>query len=330
MERLVFGSSDQLQLLLYEPEQQWFKQTMQRRARAVHFANELVQSRSSIPMAPRMEADQRNQNAPKELPSIHGDVDEFLHTTLRNLVLGRNDNSTSDTIKARIVSFIGGMWAAFTPHHRVITVSHLFDTAALEAEEGHEVVDTTVSNLQSGDIVLMLSGSDRDAIREHVAQRLAAEVIDAASLWKIALRGYVQNQPDLPALRSKLKSVGCSKSLATIRDWISDDYVIGPQNEIKEVPLIAQVTANVALIQNVDECVKAIRAVRSAHLTVGKALAEQVILRAREWAAAGATPDDLVEIEDRLALATVDFVDPTEIELPANIANRLQESTWHG
>ena len=63
---------------------------------------------------------------------------------------------------------------------------------------------------------------------------------------------------------------------------------------------------------------------------MGKALAEQVIRRAREWAVAGATPDDLVEIEDRLMLATVEFVDPDEIELPTNIVNRLQEATWHG
>ena len=200
----------------------------------------------------------------------------------------------------------------------------------MEAEEGHEVITTTVTHLQSGDIVLMLSGSDRDAIREHVAQRIAAEVIDVASLWKTALRDFVQKYPGLPALRSKLKSVGCNKSLATIRYWISDDYVIGPQNEALEVPMIAEVTANVALTQNVDECVKAIRAVRSAHLTVGKTLAEQVIRRAREWAAAAATLDDLVEIEDRLVLATVDFVDPAETELPTSITNRLREAPWRG
>ena len=330
MEKLVFGSSIQLQLLLYEPEEQWFKQTIRRRARAVHFANELVHSRSSIPMVRKKEEYQGSGKIPKELPGNHGDLDEFLRTALRNVVLGRNANNSSDTINARIVSFIGGMWAAFTPYHRVITVSHLFDTAALGAEEGHEVITTTVTNLRSGDIVLMLSGSDRDAIREHVAQHLAPELIDAASLWKTALRDFVQKYPDLPALRSELKFVGCRKSLATIRYWISDEYVIGPQNEAKEVPLIAQVTANVALTQNVDECVRAIRAVRSAHLTVGRALAEQVILRAREWATSGATPDELVEIEDRLVLATVDFVDPTEIELPINITNRLREATWQG
>ena len=329
MERLVFRLLNQRQLLLYEPEEQWFKQTMQRRERAVQFANELVHSRPSIPMAPKKKEDQRSVGVPKELSRKHGDVDEFMRTTLRNIVLGQSVNSTSDTVNARIVNFIGGMWAAFTPNHRIITVSHLFDITALE-EEGHEVITTTVTHLHSGDIVLMLSGSDRDAIREHVARHIAAEVIDAASLWKSALRDFVQKYPDLAELRSKLKSVGCNKSLATIRYWISDDYVIGPQNEALEVPMIAEVTANVALTQNVDECVKAIRAVRSAHLTVGKTLAEQVIRRAREWAAAGATLDDLVEIEDRLVLATVDFVDPTETELPTNITNRLREAPWRG
>ena len=330
METLISRSMDGLRLLLYEPEEQWFKQAMQRRAMAVRFVNELVFSRSSIPITPRKEENHPSGNALEVLPSSHGDVDEFLRMTIRNLVLGQRKNRAADVVKARIVSFIGGKWAAFTPHHRVITVSHLFETDALATKAGHELVSTTITKLRGGDIMLLLSGSDRDAIREHVAKRLNAETIDAASLWKDALRAYVREHSDLQALRSELKLAGCSKSLATIRYWISDDYVIGPQNETKEVPSIAKVTKNLALTQALEKCVKAIQVVRSTHLTVGKALAEQVIRRAREWAVAGATPDDLVEIEDRLVLATVEFVDPDEIELPTNIVNRLQEATWHG
>ncbi len=275
-------------------------------------------------------AGESQRSAPEALPSNHGEVDEFLRTTIRSVVQRQLGSSKSDTASARIVSFIGGMWAAFTSHHRIITVSHLFDTASLAAKKGHELVTTTVSDLRSGDILLLLSGSSRDAIREHVAKRLAVEVIEAASLWKNALHAYVQEHPNLQSLRGKLKLVGCSKSLATIRYWVSDDYVIGPQNEVIEVPLIAQVTKNAVLTETMDKCVAAIRTVRSAHLTAGKALAEQVIQRARELAETGATLDDLVEIDDRLVLTTVDFVDHDEIEVPTNIVNSLQESTWHG
>ena len=93
--------------------------------------------------------------------------------------------------------------------------------------------------------------------------------------------------------------------------------------------MVAVTTGSRDLRDRQEECLTAIREVRSAHSEAGKWLAKQVVERAREWTDAGATPDDLVELEEQLVMVTVDFLDAKSTEIPTKLINRLQSSTWH-
>ena len=148
--------------------------------------------------------------------------------------------------------------------------------------------------------------------------------------WKRALRTYVKANPSLEDLRQKLSRAGCEKSVQTIRTWISNDYAIGPQQAPSVIAAIAETTGSTELFAGQEKCLAAIRVVRGAHSAAGRWLAKRVIERAREWAEAGATPDDLVELEDQLVMVTVDFVDASQTEVPTHLVNQLQSSPWHG
>ena len=51
---------------------------------------------------------------------------------------------------------------------------------------------------------------------------------------------------------------------------------------------------------------------------------------ATKWLDAGAAPDELMEIEDRLVLVTVESIDPDPIDVPRRLVNHIQEERWHG
>lgn len=322
METLAFASIVERQtLLLYEPEIEWFRRAKQRREAAISKTRDLVSRHAAIPF------DKREGPVQRQVPSSSsrfGDIDGMFKRSIYSFV-DRNRRDTDDRVGANVVGFVGGSWAAFTPAHRIIVVSHL---ANVDDRSG-DVASTTVSDLTVGDIVLLLQGSDRDAVRELANHSLSEETIRIADTWKRTLRTYVRAHPDLHRLHKKLSRTGCKKSVQTIRKWISNDHAIGPQHAESVIPAIAEATGDGELRECQGECLAAISLVRSAHVTAGKRLASQVVERAREWTDAGATPDDLVELEDRLVIATVDFVDVAQTEVPTHLVNRLQSSTWH-
>ena len=322
MATLVFASTYERQtLLLYEPESMWFEQARQRRNKSILKTRELVSRHAAIPVD-----EQEQPPPPPELNKLDqlDDPDEVIKKTIYRFV----DRSRDDTIeqaKATIVGFVGGTWAAFTPTHRIVVVSHLMDSQG----ENDEVEATNVAKLAAGDIVLLLRGSDRDAIRDRANLVLSQETIRAAEMWKRALRVYSRTNSSLEELRVNLLQAGCPKSVHTIQRWISNEYAIGPQQTSSVISVIADTTGSRELRDRQEECLAAIREVRSAHSDAGKWLARQVVERAREWTDAGATPDDLVELEQQLVMATVDFVDSEPTKIPVKLINRLQTTTWH-
>lgn len=316
METLAFNSIFERQtLLLYEPEAAWFGRAKLRREKATSKTNELVSRHAAIPF------DKRELPLPRPIPdgsSRFGDVDEVLRKSIYSFVT-RSRRDADERVVAIVVGFVGGSWAAFTHTHRIV-VSHLIN----DGDGGAEVTSTTISDLMVGDTVLLLRGSERNAVRELANLSLSNDTIRAADMWKRALKTYVHVNPDLEELRQKLSRLGPKKSAPTIRIWISDDYTIGPQHAESVIPAIAEATSSAELHEGQEACLAAIGAVRSAHAVAGKRLAKLVVDKAREWANAGAAPDDLVELEDQLYMATVDFIDAEQIKVPIHLVNRLQ------
>ena len=317
METLAFASRFERQtLLLYEPELEWFRRAQRRRERSISRVKGLVGQFAAIPLT-------KPESAPIPLEppesSRFGDVDDIFRKSIYRFV-DRSRRNTSELVSATVVGFMGGSWAAFTPNHRVVLVRDVVDVR----HESTAIAAATVSDLRVGDLVLLLRESSRDAVRERASTKLSKHTIRAADMWNRALKNYTRAHPNLEELRAKLRRAGCVKSVHTIRAWITSDHRIGPQHAESVIPAIAKVTGDAELRDRADECLAAISLVRSTHVAAGKWLANRVIERAKEWTEAGAMPDDLIELEERLVIGTIDFIDTTRKEVPMAVVNRLQ------
>ena len=129
-------------------------------------------------------------------------------------------------------------------------------------------------------------------------------------------------------LKSRLDKVGCRRNVQTIRGWARNERIIGPKDALQgTIRDIQKATGDPELRERLSECETAIHTVRSAHFTVAARLAKQVMERAREWLDADTRPDEVVEVEERLVLLTVESIDSELATIPRSALNRLREES---
>jgi hypothetical protein len=172
-------------------------------------------------------------------------------------------------------------------------------------------------------LVLLLRGTHRDALREEVDAAAPVGTRSAAATWQRALTRYAVGR-SIDQLVEQLNEAGCRRTVGTVERWMEDDSMIGPRSA-DDVRAILTITRDGELSGALDSCLTAISTLRGLHVRMARVLAARVLDRAREWLDAGAIPEELVEVEDRLVLATVESIDPARINVPRGIANRLQD-----
>ncbi len=321
MNRLLFPpAAGELTLLLYEPERTWHAAAERRyRAtidRARQFASEHPPFRRVVPITV----------APSASPGPGlPDPDDFVVNMRRTGALNYLRSVGGDPVSARLVQFAGGYWAAFTDLHRVHTVTHLVGANGPGEED---IRETVASELVPGDVVLLLRGTDRDALREAVDAVAPAGTRDLAATWQRALQRYASSRTT-DELVNKLAAAGCQRTSNTVERWLVDESMIGPRGA-GDVRAILSVTRDGALGGAMTSCLAAISTLRGLHVKMAGVLAARVRERARQWLDAGAVPDELVELEDGLVLATVESIDQQPLDVPRGVANRLQSDrqTW--
>ena len=325
---LIPPASPNVTLALYGPERAWYGALLGRRQRARDRIRELVRDCSLIPM-PHQDTAFEPESSPPEPEELM--VDQIVDRVRRALILRRiGTGDGGEQVTARLVYFAGGHWAPFGPDYNVNTVTHLMESKTADDADGLRGVPA--KDLRSGDRVVMVRGSDRDALRHAVDRELPATTRDTATEWRSALRRFIDSGNTQVQLRHRLAREGCHRASVTIRSWLEDDRIIGPKDALDgTIEAIQRATADAELAKKLSECKDAIHLVRSTHLTVARRLATRVLEHAREWLDIDTPPDQLVEVEERLVLLTVDSIDPEPATVPRSALNRLrEESTWFG
>ncbi|MDC1295008.1 DrmE family protein [Myxococcota bacterium] len=252
-------------------------------------------------------------------------VDDIVDRVRRAQVLRRlGVDSAEDATPARLVYFAGGAWVPFGPNHSVNTVTHLVESGG--SSDSDTLREVPSSELRSGDVVVMVRGSNHDALRHAADLVLPAGARETATLWRDALQRFLGAGHTPRDLRSRLEREGCRRTPQTIRNWINNDRIIGPKDALDgTIEAIQRATGDEELGQRLQGCSEAIHLVRSTHFTVAHKLAIRVLDSAREWLDADTRPDELVEVEERLVLLTVDSVDSELADVPRSALNRLRE-----
>jgi hypothetical protein len=179
-----------------------------------------------------------------------------------------------ETVSARAVSFVGQAFAFITERYRLPVVT---DVVTGNAGENFKIPRRRIDAIRANDFIVFRDGGRRDVIHAMADAQLgskAAAIRETASRWHKALResGLTED-----ALMNELIAVKCSRSLPTVRYWLSDES-IGPQHQ-PDLVAIAYALADDALLQQADIIWEAIRILRSEHLSAGMRLAHVLMAK---------------------------------------------------
>ena len=134
-----------------------------------------------------------------------------------------------------------------------------------------------------GDFIVVRE-ADRDLIKEMadiiLEQSGMADKRAIAGKWREALEietlFYTPEQ-----IYERLQSVGCSRSLATIRSWLTDEDRIAPKSK-EDLKFIAEITENEVLREMLDHVADAAQVVWTAHQRAGMELSQKLKSRVVE------------------------------------------------
>jgi len=207
------------------------------------------------------------------------DEQEEIETVLREnkfrqYVATGGKKTENETVEAIPVNYVGGYLAFYRTSHRIISASNIIENDA-------DKIETKLPNeLRMGDFVVVRE-VDRDLVKEMAEVILErsglADKRELAGKWKDALEietlFYTPEQ-----IYERLQKVGCTRSLATVRSWISDESRIAPQSK-DDLKYIAEITENEVLKELLDQVYDAAQIVWTAHQKAGVNLTR--LLRSR-------------------------------------------------
>ena len=211
---------------------------------------------------------------PPEIPKA--DEQAEIDTLLREIkyhqyVAGGGKRLSSETIEAIPVNYVGGYLAFYRTGHKLVSASNIIENDA-------DKIETKLpKELKLGEFVVVRE-VDRDLVKEMadiiLEQSGMTDKRAIASKWKEALEieslFYTPEQ-----IYERLQEVGCRRSLATIRTWLTDDDMIAPQSK-DDLEYIAKMTNNDVLKEMINQVFDAAQTVKAAHSKAGMALSHQL------------------------------------------------------
>ena len=204
------------------------------------------------------------------------DEQEEIETVLREnkyhqYVATGGKKAEDETVEAIPVNYVGGYLAFYRTGHKIISASNIIENDA-------DRIETKYPNeLRVGDFVVVRE-VDRDLVKEMADVILERSGMtdkrELAGKWKDALEietlFYTPEQ-----IYERLQKAGCTRSLATVRSWISDESRIAPQSK-DDLKYIAEITENEVLKELLDQVYDAAQIVWTAHQKAGINLTRQL------------------------------------------------------
>jgi len=216
-----------------------------------------------------------------------------------------------ETTPATLVSFSGDAYAFLTDTFRIPVITDLVSGAA---GENYKVPRRPVAEIQAGDVLVFRESGRKDVIHSLADAQLGPEapaIRERAARWHRALR---KSGLDESRLMTELEAVKCSRTLQTVRGWLADDSMIGPQTK-DDLEAIAYAVGDQRLLDDVPSIWEAIRILRGEHLSAGMRLSKILLDK---------LPERLEEIQEGRTRIEIDNATSAWIVQVESIADRAE------
>lgn len=239
-----------------------------------------------------------------------------------------NDINEEAVTQASIVVFQGWGYAFLTDTFEAHVVTHLF-LGELNGENKAVVKNKSLKDLVSGDVLVFLRGTSKDAIKDIADTNMPEGTREVATLWQKALRKKIcTGLINYENLRDDLEKAGCKRHIVTIKHWIESDNVIGPHGaQNGAIELIAAITGDMELNARVNDCKAAISLVLSEHLRAATTIAKQVLVELHTRNINSYELDEPLEIGNDMILVSIDYINHDLICVPKSKCNHLLENS---
>ncbi|RNB83879.1 hypothetical protein EDM59_15275 [Brevibacillus nitrificans] len=266
--------SSKITLLLYPYEMKWFDHAKQRWSREENCTIRYTDFPQATIKAIK-ETKIESHNATMEEFNELDDFELRINNLSYSPYLVASGGKT-EAVQAKLVCFTEEQFSFYTASYGLHVVTDLL----IRNTEQREIPKKTVDELNEGDYVLFWD-SDNDIIRDIADMALKKNGLyyhrARAASWRDALiTKYEEAGHDLNKLFQLLRMHGCIRHIATVRNWLFNEGIIGPGN-YSDLAVIAKATEDEQLAAELPLISESISQLRSAHLQAASYLQKSML-----------------------------------------------------
>lgn len=317
-------------LIINQTERQWFERFRQRqvdlrqelthRSKREHLFSNLEWQTQQVavqPVGSRLPG-KGVEHRPEDRDDFYGErrVNAFARA--------RWDHQDESRCNAHLLLFEGHSVAWLTSKFKVPTISFRYGQAASCD------VRRRVSDLRSGDPIFLATQEFDSVIEELSGHNLPQGVLEQARLWHRALKKFLEREfPGEPQetglleLQRRLADEGCKRHLATIRAWVRSTATIAPQNPEEALAAIARATGDLALAEQLSECLHATETVYRAQAAVRRGLRREAFDALRTALDQGAESWRTLDFRGVYRVVWIADIDQETQQVPRALTNKI-------
>lgn len=277
-DRLVHRySTANVRMLAYQFEENWLARYQKRYKRSFVLG---MNRKRKMQLIGSISSDDFNEEAiddTRDSPGIAKfDLPEEEFLTRRKVVgVGESDTSQPEEfVDACYVDFAGQTFAYLTDGHELPVLNNFISTEPVRIGK---IPLRSIEQLNAGDYVAFRESGDSDIIRFLAEDEIGKETYQrlrvTAGRWRGALR-KIGHDPKV--VWERLKKVGFSRHLQTVRGWLIDESRICPQ-DMEDVRRIGDASGDGELLALIPEIQRARDRLMSLHISAGSRLTELLL-----------------------------------------------------
>lgn len=265
-----------IQVIGYPFELDWmdsFRGFWNRERQRYQRSTEDVRRFTGLATWPEDERDPSTMPLPEPHPPDDVDPITLILNRRRKGLSGRR-GSEGENREAKYIGFLGPGYAFLTETHKVPVLTDFLFTG--EPSRGR-IPLWPLRKLRLGDFLLFRDHGTQDIISLLAESELGKDTYsglrELAASWRAPLASIASNPHTVWA---RLQQAGLTRNPTTVKTWLTDEDRIGPRSE-KDLALIAEVSGDTFLKENLRDVSSAIREVWAAHIKAGFSLSSLLL-----------------------------------------------------